>query len=132
MRKKAAIDFAMKSLLVTDVNELRSFLVEAKKSCYAGDGREATPQRPGFKELDFSRGDWNYRDSYVGFFCAPGQEIVRFHDVPIWAMSYDGGMTDELQGDVDLAKRFVEEELSHHAERYSIVKDKNGYLKFPE
>src|SRR3989344_4745673 len=75
-----------------NLEELAKFLVRAKKATYAGEGMEATPERPGFKELEFIEGDWIYRDSYVGFFRAPGQEVVRFRGEPVWTMSYDGGM----------------------------------------
>jgi hypothetical protein len=73
-----------------DLKKLAKFLVKAKKETYATGGKEAEPQRPGFKELEFSEGDFNYRDSYIGFYAAPGQEIVRFKGVPIWSMAYDG------------------------------------------
>lgn len=73
-----------------NLKELASFLVKAKRATYAGGGKDVEPQRPGFKELEFSEGDFNYRDSYSGFYAAPGQEIVRFKEVPVWAMAYDG------------------------------------------
>ncbi len=66
-----------------DLTELKKFLVEAKKHTYAGGGKETTPQRPGFIELEFSKGSWYYRDSYCGFFQAPGQEVVRFNGKPV-------------------------------------------------
>ena len=87
-----------------NLEELASFLVKAKKEAYAGDGREVTRERPGFKELEFTEGDWDYRDSYVGFFMAPGQEVVRFQGKPIWVMSYSGGMTSDFRDDVGFAK----------------------------
>jgi len=46
--------------------ELVAFILEAKKQAYAGDGKEITPERPGFKELGFRKGHWEYRDSYSG------------------------------------------------------------------
>jgi hypothetical protein len=73
-----------------ELKELASFLVKAKRATYAGGGKDVKPQRPGFKELEFSEGDFNYRDSYAGFYAAPGQEIVRFKGVPVWSMAYDG------------------------------------------
>ena len=92
------------------------FLTKAKRNSWAGNGKEVEPQRPGFKEFEFSEGDWNYRDSYVGYYCAPGQEIVRLKEQPIWAMSYDGGMHEEYQRDLDFAKQtfsFLKEVLSN-------------------
>lgn len=78
------------------LDELARFLVAAKKNCYAsGDDFRVAAQRQGFKEFEFKDGEWSYRDSYVGFFRAPGQEVVRYNEVPVWTMSYHGGMTDE-------------------------------------
>ena len=83
-----------------DIGELARFLVKAKVAAYAGDGGAAKRiERPGFKELEFSEGDWHYRDSYAGFFMAPGQEVVRFKDVPVWAMAYAGGMLAQYRPD---------------------------------
>ena len=87
------------------INELVEFLLEAKVNSYAGGGAELKPQRPGFKELEFSKGDWEYRDSYCGFFFAPGQEIVRYKGKPVWAMAYSGGMLSEYHGNKDFAKQ---------------------------
>jgi len=88
-----------------DINlkQLAKFLVAAKKQTYAGDGKEIKAQRPGFKELEFKQGDWYYRDSYVGFFFAPGQEIVRYKGRPIWAMAYSGGMKQKYHGNTKFA-----------------------------
>ena len=82
-----------------DIQELAEFLVRAKVSTYAGDGKEVAPQRPGFNELEYMEGDLEYRDSYTGFYCAPGQEIVRFKGKPIWSMAYNGGMIKKYQSD---------------------------------
>lgn len=81
------------------VSELAEFLVRAKRKTYAGGGEEISPQRPGFKELDYKEGDWYYRDSCSGFYQAPGQEVVYFRGKPVWAMAYGGGMRKEFRGD---------------------------------
>jgi len=88
-----------------DLTELAKFLVKAKVQAYAGDGAEVPSERPGFRELIFSDGIWQYRDSYSGFFFAPGQEVVRLRDVPVWAMSYSGGMRQKYHGNTDFAKQ---------------------------
>ena len=88
-----------------DLGELAGFLVRAKKSTYAKENPlEITPERPGFKELEYVEGIWNYRDSYTGFFCAPGQEIVRLNGTPVWTMAYNGGMTPNFRTDITFAK----------------------------
>lgn len=83
--------------------EFAKFLVRAKTNSYAGDGKELAPQRPDFRELEYKEGDLEYRDSYAGFFMAPGQEIVRHNGKPIWAMAYAGGMIPEFRNDKEFA-----------------------------
>jgi len=87
-----------------DKKKLAEFLVRAKTATYAGNGKEIAPERPGFKELEFSEGEWNYRDSYSGFFAAPGQEVVRLNGIPIWTMAYSGGVKPEHVGNKDFVK----------------------------
>ena len=92
---------------MSDINlkELAEFLVEAKTKTYANvNAKEIKAQRPGFKELEYKKGKWEYRDSYCGFFFAPGQEIVRFNKKPVWAMAYSGGMNKKYHGDILFAK----------------------------
>ena len=88
-----------------NLEELVKFLVRTKKATYAGDGMEVAPERPGCKELEFIEGDWSYRDSYVGFFRAPGQEVVRFRGEPVWTMSYDGGMVPDFRSDITFVRK---------------------------
>lgn len=102
-----------------DLKQLAKFLVKAKVQTYASDGKEIEPQRPGFKELEFKEGDWEYRDSYAGFFFAPGQEIVRFQGKPIWTMAYSGGMNKKYHGDIEFARKtfsFLKEALKQARE----------------
>lgn len=88
-----------------NLKELAEFLVEAKTKTYANvNAKEIKAQRPDFKELEHKKGKWEYRDSYCGFFFAPGQEIVRFNKKPVWAMAYSGGMDKKYHGDVLFAK----------------------------
>lgn len=88
-----------------NLKELAEFLVEAKKKTYANaDVKEAKAQRPQFKELEYKKGKWEYRDSYCGFFFAPGQEIVRYNKQPVWAMAYSGGMNKKYHGNIVFAK----------------------------
>jgi hypothetical protein len=91
--------------MALDLKALAAFLVKAKVNTYAGDGTELIPQRPGFTELEFLEGDWAYRDSYQGYFYAPGQEVVRFKGKPVWEMAYSGGMLKEFHGNLGLAKQ---------------------------
>lgn len=87
------------------LEDLAKFLVKAKKSTYAGDAQNIQAQRPGFEELEFKEGDLEYRDSYFGFYQAPGQEVVRFKGKPVWVMAYSGGMKKEYHGNKDFSEQ---------------------------
>ncbi len=101
-----------------DKKKLAEFLVRAKTTTYAGGGEEVPPEkveRPDHKELEHREGNWVYRDSYVGFYAAPGSEYVRINGIKIWSMSYSGGMTPEYVGNEEFAKKtydFLKKALS--------------------
>lgn len=95
----------MPKMMNINIKELSKFLVKAKVQTYAGDGKEIAPQRTDFRELEFKEGDWEYRDSYSGFYFAPGQEIVRFQGKPVWNMAYNGGMLAQYHSDFAFAKK---------------------------
>ena len=82
--------------------ELAGFIVEANGKTWAGEGREVPPERPGYKELEYSRGIWKLRDSYTGYFRAPGMTTVYFKGMPSWTMSYGG--SGQLNGFENIAK----------------------------
>ncbi len=78
------------------VTELNQFIGQASKATYAGGGGKVEkPWRKGFRELEYSNGDWYYRDSYTGFLRSWGQEVVWFKNQPFWTCLYGGGMSNE-------------------------------------
>ncbi|MEK6959379.1 MAG: DUF5680 domain-containing protein [archaeon] len=97
------------------LKELARFLVKAKVNTYASHNSDKIiPQRPGFDELVFSEGDLSYRDSYSGFYFAPGQEVAYFKGNPIWVMAYSGGMDKRFHCNELFAKQtfgFLKEAL---------------------
>lgn len=82
-----------------DLKKLEDFLFTANKNGYAANETRILPQRPGFKELEYREGEWYFRDSYAGWYMAPGQEVVYFKDEPVWTMAYTGGMKKEWHKD---------------------------------
>ncbi len=89
-----------------NLEDLAKFIVEANKNTYAsGIYANVKSERPGFEELEFKKGGFELRDSYCGFFRAPGQTIVRFKEKPVWNMAYDGGMIEEFHADADFSKQ---------------------------
>lgn len=70
--------------------ELSEFIVEANGKTWAAEGAEVEPQRPGYQELEYRNGLWLLRDSYTGYFRAPGMTTVYYNDTPAWTMQYGG------------------------------------------
>jgi hypothetical protein len=100
--------------------EFAEFLVKAKKATYASvDKMKIEPERPDFSELEYKGTKFYYRDSYCGFFFAPGMEVVRLggkNGKPIWTMAYSGGMSPEHQKDSKFASEvfaFLKKALSN-------------------
>ncbi|MFA4952902.1 MAG: DUF5680 domain-containing protein [Candidatus Pacearchaeota archaeon] len=90
--------------LEINLEELRNFLVEAKKNSYAGNGEKQIAE-DGSKILTFQKGNFYYTDNYAGYYQAPGSEIVRWqkpNGQRIWQMAYSGGMQPNLYGDKEL------------------------------
>ena len=94
------------------LGELSEFIVEANRNTWAADGGEVEPQLPGFKTLEYKRGDWWLRDGYSGYFRAPGVTTVLKNDIPVWYMAYAGpGQTEEHYDKVKGTFSFLKEAL---------------------
>ncbi len=76
--------------------DLQHFMARASKATYASGGGQVEAQRKGFKELEYSEGDWYYRDSYTGSLRSWGQEVVYYKEKPVWICSYGGGMQPDV------------------------------------
>lgn len=68
-----------------------SFLVAAKQKTYAaGEAGRVREAVPGSVQLEYSQGDWLYRDVYFGSSLFAGQETVHYKNQPYWSMVYAG------------------------------------------
>lgn len=101
--------------------KLVAFLLAAKRKTYAAQDSDSAVKNialAGSKQLEYSTGDWLYRDIYFGAVQFTGQETIYYKDVPLWAMSYSGGMvgghnSEEIQktyGFLQDALRLVSDE----------------------
>ena len=72
------------------LEQLTAFIVQAKAATYVGDGAKSRSCRPGSHDLEFHRGAYSYLDSYFGGTDFLGQEVVYYHEQPVWAMNYYG------------------------------------------
>lgn len=75
------------------MTELVKFLLEAKKATYAGKGPELSPSRPASHDLEDSRENLKYIDSYLGSEKFAGEEALWEDGLPVWAMNYAGRVT---------------------------------------
>ena len=73
-----------------DPNEILKFIVEAKAATYVGNGQATTSSRNASIDLEYSRGDFSYCDSYFGGKDFLGEEIIWFQSKPIWGENYYG------------------------------------------
>jgi hypothetical protein len=91
------------------LQQLNSFIVQAKAATYVGDGKKIPSCRPGSHDLEFHEGPFSYLDSYFGGTDFLGQEVVYYKDKPVWAMNYYG--------------RILEPELITAAEAGKVIKE---------
>lgn len=74
---------------------LAEFLLRAKRSTYAGHGKETAPSCPGSHDYHYVEGDWSYHDRYFGAGHFAGEETVRCGDQVLWCMNYAGQVQGE-------------------------------------
>lgn len=72
------------------LTELHSFIISAKSGTYVGGGAKIPSCRPSSHDLQFTKGEWSYLDSYFGGTDFLGQETVWHVKKPVWAMNYYG------------------------------------------
>lgn len=93
----------------TIMEDLKRFLIEAKKNTYANaKAKKVASSRPGSKDYEYTDGTYIYHDTYFGKTFFIGEEVVYKvgEEKPIWGMNYYGITLDE-----DLADEAVAEGL---------------------
>jgi len=95
------------NMLIDIDEEIISFLCRAKKSTYAGAGKETQSSRPNSHDLIYCEGNKKYIDSYLGSEKFIGEEALWIEDIPIWSMNYSGRVIGE-----DFSGSFLKEVLS--------------------
>ena len=73
-----------------ETDEMAAFLLRAKRSTYAGKGKESLPSRPASHDFDYCEGGWRYMDTYLGGELFVGEEAVWHDGNPVWGMNYAG------------------------------------------
>ncbi|MEI6575123.1 MAG: DUF5680 domain-containing protein [Bacteroidota bacterium] len=77
---------------MVDDLELIKFLITAKTATYAS-GRKARRYANGLKVFIYKENSLYYRDIYYGSLLDAGFEVIFKNNIPVWSMSYRGGMT---------------------------------------
>lgn len=94
------------------LQQLESFIVQAKAATYVGDGEKAESCRPGSHDLKFRDGSFSYLDSYFGGTDFIGQEVVFYEDEPVWAMNYYGKILEPEKISAAEAGQIIKKSLS--------------------
>ncbi|NLO10526.1 MAG: helix-turn-helix domain-containing protein [Clostridiales bacterium] len=76
-------------------DDLRKFILKAKKETYAGKRPEISSSRPLSHDLKYEEDDMLYIDTYLGGECFSGEEAVWKDNVPVWSMNYSGRVIEE-------------------------------------
>lgn len=80
-----------------NLDELKSFLVKAKKATYAsGDESAKIIGEDKSTTLIFENGDWKYHDNYFGGEPYGGREVVFFQGKPVYIMTYYGWVDEKV------------------------------------
>lgn len=69
---------------------LVSFLLRAKRACYAGHGAECVPSRAASHDLEYREGELYYYDTYLGGERFGGEEALWAGGASVWCMNYAG------------------------------------------
>lgn len=72
--------------------EMIDFLQRAKKATFASKTAKPTKTKDDGLEYIYEERPFLYKDKYFGYFTDTGQEMVWNNGIPIWSMSYRGGM----------------------------------------
>ena len=89
------------------IEKIAGLLCKAKKSTYAGKGKEAVPSRPNSHDFHYIEGAYKYIDTYIGGEEFAGEEAVWCQDIPVWALNYLGRVLQE-----SFSGAFLQEALS--------------------
>ncbi len=110
-------------MLTQLIAQLKPFLHNAKHATCAGHAANGTEEAllDGTKQLEFSEGDFLYRDIFVGKVRFAGQEMVYHKETPFWSMTYAGGLlTGTPQEEADKIYAFLRQALRTAPEDFPI------------
>ena len=78
------------------MNNIESFLIDAKKQTYANTSVEKiSSTRLNSNDYEYKKGNMTYHDTYFGGTRFIGEEVIYIDDKPYWGMNYYGVTLDE-------------------------------------
>jgi hypothetical protein len=116
---------------------LEKFIVRAKAATYVGSGAHSPSHRPGSHDLEFHEDPFAYLDSYFGGSDFIGEEMVYYHDQPVWAENYYGRILTSASISAAEAGQVIKESLTRmyregrflggfvHTTTYGVYHDSN-------
>lgn len=114
------------------MNEILYFLLTARTKTYAGNGGKVEPALAGSKQLEYTEGEYLYRDIYyVGANVFLGIETIYFQNKPIWSMVYRGDwndITDEEVANFLPSALIANAQTARTNQRVEWTKDNYRYL----
>ena len=82
------------------MNNIESFLIEAKKQTYANASVEKiSSSRLNSNDYEYKNENMTYHDTYFGGTRFIGEEVIYVDDKPYWGMNYYGVTLDENLGE---------------------------------
>lgn len=111
------------------LEQLEPFLIKARANTYASDEGKVNAALNNSTQLEYSEGDWLYRDIYyTGKNTFYGMETVFFHNKPVFGMSYYGNWGSMTEEEIDNILRGALTQ-NNETRLYKCVKwEKDGYL----
>ncbi len=94
------------------LSELTDFLTESCRHGWAANTEKTLNSETGEKTLVYSRDQWMYRDTYTGYFAAPGESKVYHKGKHVWTMHYGGeGQKSDYFDEAKATYSFLKEAL---------------------
>jgi len=123
-----------------NTKKLTQFLLKARTQTYVGNAGKVEPLLQGSNQLEFTEGEWFYRDIYnQGNSKFIGLETVYYRDKPVWSMSYYGNFEHISEEEVDkiLRKALLEKSdkvrlwntVQHEMGEYVYMNDASGSIE---
>ena len=82
------------------MNNIKKFLIEAKKQTYANkEAEKVSSSRLGSKDYEYKKDNMIYHDTYFGGTNFIGEEAIYLDNKIYWAMNYYGVTLDEKLGE---------------------------------